>query len=50
MHGFKESATTYFMALITEKKTTKKCKKCDWSVKRDFSNKNSVHNTEKWQI
>ena len=43
----KEFATTYFMTSITGKRTTQKCKKCDWSVKRDFSNKNSVHNTEK---
>ena len=24
------------MTLITGKRTTKKCDKCDWSVKRDF--------------
>ena len=43
----KELAKTQIMTLITGKRTTQKCKKGDWSVKRDFSNKNRVHNTEK---
>ena len=34
-------ATTYFMTSIM-KKDYLKCKKCDWSIKRDFCNKNSV--------
>ena len=45
----KKIATKYFMTWITGKRTTQKCKKCDWSVKRDFGNKKSVHNTEKWE-
>ena len=44
----KELATTYFLtSIFTGKITTQKFKKWDWSVKRDFSNKNIVHNTEK---
>ena len=46
----KEFATTYFMTSITGKRNTQNCKKCDWSVKRDFSIENSVHNTVKGQI
>ena len=42
----KEFATTYFMTSITVKRTTQKCKKCDWSAKRDVSNKNSVYNSK----
>ena len=38
------------MTSITGKKTTQKCKKWDWSVKSDFNNKNSEHNTEKGQF
>ena len=32
------------------KELLKNAKKCDRSDKHDFSNKNSVHNTEKWQF
>ena len=35
----KEFATTYFMASITEKRTTQNLKKCDWSVKLDLATK-----------
>ena len=28
---------TYFMTSITGKRNTYKCKKCDWSVKRDLA-------------
>ena len=45
----KEFATTYFMTSITGKRTTQKCKKCDWSVKREFTYKNS-ENTKKVTI
>ena len=38
----KEFGTTYFMTSITGKRTIQKCKKCDWSVERDFCDKNSV--------
>ena len=30
------------MTSITGKRTIQKCKKCDWSVERDFCDKNSV--------
>ena len=50
MHDFQQICNNIFLDLITEKITTQKCKKCDWAVKRDFSNKNSVHNTEKGLI
>ena len=30
--------------------TTQKSEKCDWSVKRDFCDKNSAQNTKKLQI
>ena len=43
----KEFATTYFMTSITGKRTARKCKKCDWSVNRGFSNKNSLHSLPK---
>ena len=43
----KEFATTYLMTSITGKRTTQKCKQCDWFAKREFSNKNSVYITPK---
>ena len=41
---------SWLTSIFTGKITTQKFKKWDWSVKRDFSNKNIVHNTEKWQF
>ena len=37
----------YFKTSMTGKRTTQKCKKRDWSEKRDFSKKNSIHDTKK---
>ena len=36
-------------SILAGKRTTQKCKKCDWSVKREFSYKNS-ENTKKVTI
>ena len=49
---YKDFATTYFMIMtsIQGKRTTQKSEKCDWSVKRDFCDKNSLQNTKKLQI
>ena len=35
----KEFAITDFITSITGERTAKKCKKCDWSVKRDLATK-----------